>query len=253
MGAYPEPFLVDDSDLEVNEFRLDWVHQERAGTRSNRATVELEKGFGLLTLEIESHYDYNTLSNFNASLGKTDHTIEQGFENVGLGLRHPFYQYVSGDDWIDTTFGAGLEVGFPTNGPLSKNTEVVPKVFNDTRLGEHVTIQSIVGDSILYGSGNGGLNTFEYGLDLGYSIFHSELPLPGIVTITPMFELKGETELNHAAAGHSLVLGNAAVRVNLRAGAGIQPRLGIGYLFPIDKGARDDFRWGIVTSLVFDF
>src|SRR6266404_9557656 len=25
-GAFPEPFLVDDSDLEVNELRLDWTH-----------------------------------------------------------------------------------------------------------------------------------------------------------------------------------------------------------------------------------
>src|SRR5580700_6695075 len=27
-GVFPEPFLVDDSDLEVNEARLDWTHTE---------------------------------------------------------------------------------------------------------------------------------------------------------------------------------------------------------------------------------
>ena len=26
VGVFPEPFLVDDSDLEPNEFRLDWLH-----------------------------------------------------------------------------------------------------------------------------------------------------------------------------------------------------------------------------------
>src|SRR5216683_8086599 len=27
-GAFPEPFLVDDSDHEINEARLDWTHTE---------------------------------------------------------------------------------------------------------------------------------------------------------------------------------------------------------------------------------
>lgn len=254
VGVFPEPFLVDDSDLETNELRLDWVHIASKGARDNTVTAEVERGFGMLTVEVEAHYDYNTSSEFDPALGKSVHTVAQGVENVDLGARYPIYEFVSDSGAFDTTFGVGVEVGVPTNTPLSKNTEFVPKVFNDTRLGEHVTIQTIVGYSILYGSGNdGGSNTFEYGLDLGYTIDRQQLPLPGIESLIPVFELSGETALNHDDSGHNSLLGNAAVRVNLRAIGAFQPRLGVGYVFPIDQGARDDFRWGIVTSLVFEF
>lgn len=254
LGVFPEPFLVDDSDLETNEFRLDWVHIASKGARSNTVTAEVEKGFGLLTLEVEAHYDYNTSSEFDPAQGKSVHSVEQGFENVDIGARYPIYEFVSDNGAFDTTFGLGAEVGVPTNTPLSKNTEFVPKVFNDTRIGEHVTIQTIVGYSILFGSGDdGGSHTFEYGLDLGYTIDRQQLPLPGIESVIPVFEMSGETALNHADSGHNSLLGNAAVRVNLRPVRTFQPRLGIGYVFPIDQGARDDFRWGFVTSLVFEF
>src|ERR1035437_5739133 len=55
-GDFPEPFLVDDSGLEINEARLDWVHTKAGAQHSNTVTAEVEKGFGLLTLEIEVPY-----------------------------------------------------------------------------------------------------------------------------------------------------------------------------------------------------
>src|ERR1700722_2525901 len=45
-GSYPEPFLVDDSDLEMNEFRLDGLHSAVGSSHSDNLLVELEKGFG---------------------------------------------------------------------------------------------------------------------------------------------------------------------------------------------------------------
>ena len=61
-----------------------------------------------------------------------------------------------------------FEGGVPTNSTLSKNGELVPKVFNDLRLGEHFTLQSILGYSTLVGPGeDGGLQTFEYGFVFG--------------------------------------------------------------------------------------
>ena len=45
-GVFPEPFLVDDSDLELNEFRLDWLHSKAGPSRTDIGTAELEKGFG---------------------------------------------------------------------------------------------------------------------------------------------------------------------------------------------------------------
>src|SRR5260370_32481898 len=62
-GVFPEPFLIDDSDLEDNEARLDWLHTQSDNQRSDVIKAEIEKGFGLLTLEIEVPYEiYTTTS-----------------------------------------------------------------------------------------------------------------------------------------------------------------------------------------------
>jgi hypothetical protein len=246
-GIYPEPFLVDDSDLEVNEARFDWLHtQVSTHERDDMVTAEVEKGFGLLTLEIEVPYE---VDNDPAANKTTD-----GFDNIDLGARYPIYQYVSGGGLIDSTFGAALEVGIPTHSSLSKDTEVVPKVFDDLRLGTHFTLQSIVGLSMLYGSDeDNGLKTFEYGLVFGYTIPRKELELPDVLQFIPVFELIGETEVNHADPGHNSLTGDAAIRVDLKTIGQVQPRLGVGYVFPIDNGAREDMHWGVITSLVFEY
>ena len=56
-GVFPEPFLVDDSDGEVNEARLDWFHSETPDQQSDVITAEVEKGFGPLTLEVEVPFE----------------------------------------------------------------------------------------------------------------------------------------------------------------------------------------------------
>ena len=179
-GVFPEPFLVDDSDLEVNEARLDWLTTQRNAQHSNLITGEVEKGFGLLTLEVEVPWEHNADGN----------DVEKGFANIDVGARYPIYQYVSSNGFVDSTFGAGIEVGIPTNSMVSKNAELVPKVFNDLRLGPHFTLQSVFGYSMLYGPGeDGGLQTFEYGFVLGYTIPHSDLPIPGVLQLIPMLEL----------------------------------------------------------------
>jgi hypothetical protein len=243
-GVFPEPFLVDDSDLEPNEARFDWLHTGGNGQHSDTVTAEVEKGFGLLTLELEVPYERDTAS------GQTS----QGFGNISLGARYPLYQFVSDNEFVDSTFGAAMEVGIPVNSTVSKNTEVVPKIFNDLKLGDHFTLQSVLGYSTLLGdSGDGGLQMFEYGFVFGYTIPHQELPLPDVQELIPVFEIKGETELNKDNAGHNNLLGNAGFRLNLKAIGQVQPRLGLGFVFPIDKGARTDTHWGVVTSLVFQY
>jgi hypothetical protein len=144
----------------------------------------------------------------------------------------------------------GVEVGIPTTSIVSQNAEFVPKFFNDTRIG-NFTMQSIFGYSMLTGPGDdGGLNTFEYGFLFGYGIQH---PFKGMEQIIPIFELSGETTLNHGGSGANALLGNVGFRFNTEAIGRIQPRIGIGYVFPMDKGARQDLRSGIYTSLVFEF
>jgi len=171
-----------------------------------------------------------------------------------LGARIPVYQYVSDNNFVDSTFGVAFEAGIPTDSTLSKNGEFVPKVFNDLRLGDHLTLQSILGYSMLVGPGEeGGLQTFEYGFVFGYRIPQEQLPIPGMLQVVPVFELLGETKLNHGQKGDTSLEGNAAVRFNLKTIGKVQPRLGVGYLFPIDNNARQDMHWGIVTSLVFEY
>ena len=70
---------------------------------------------------------------------------------------------------------------------------------------------------------------------------------------SPVFELSGETAVNGNNSGADSLLGNAAMRLNLESWGPLQPRLGVGYVFPIDQGGRDMLRWGIYTSLVFEF
>ena len=243
-GDFPEPFLVDDSGLEINEARLDWVHTKAGHQHADTVTAEVEKGFGNLTLEIEVPYERN----YDAG------AVSQGIGNIDLGARYPFYEYVSRSAFFDTTFGGAIEVGIPASSTISINPEFVPKVFNDTKIGNHFTAQSIFGWSTLTGGGEeGGLQTFESGITLGWAIQHSELPLPGVQQLIPMFELVGETPMNKDDSGNTSLLGNACFRVNLKAIGGVQPRLGFGYLFPINNNERANVHSGIVTSLVFEY
>ena len=243
--VFPEPFLVDDSDLEENEARLDWLHTEAHAQQSDTVTAEVEKGFGLLTLEIEVPYERD------AAAGES---TAQGVGNIDLGARYPLYEFAAASGSFDTTFGTTVEIGVPVNSVVSKNTEFVPKIFNDLRVGDHFTLQSIFGYSTFFGGGDeGGLQTFESGFVFGYTIQHKELPLPGVQQFIPMFELAGETAMNQGDSGQTSLVGNACFRVNLKAIRGVQPRFGLGFVFPMNNHARADVHWGVVTSLVFEY
>jgi hypothetical protein len=123
-GVFPEPFLVDDSDLEVNEARLDWLHTRANDQHSDLVTGEVEKGFG---------------------------------------------------------------------------------------------------------------------------------PLPGVLQFIPVLELSGETQLNKQDRGHNSLIGDLGFRVNLKTIGRVQPRPGLAFVFPIDKGGREEAHWGVVMSLVFEY
>jgi hypothetical protein len=235
---------VDDSGLEINEARLDWVRTQAGSPHTDQVTAEVEKGFGPVTLEIEVPFERDA----------SGASSQEGFDNIDLGARAPFYQFVSPTGFFDNTVGAAIEVGIPVHSVVSKNTEVVPKIFDDVKLGDHLTIQSIFGYSTLLGGGaDGGLQTFEYGFDFGYAIEHAQLPLPDVQQFIPMFELIGEKSVNHDTAGQNSVLGNACFRLNLKAIGRVQPRLGFGFIFPLTDAARTEVHSGIVTSLVFEY
>jgi hypothetical protein len=243
-GVFPEPFLVDDSDLEPGEARVDWLHTQQPGhARSDVVKGEVEKAFGVVTFELEVPYEYDSAP------GETTH----GFNNVNFGARCPLYQFVSSNEFVDSTFGIGIEAGIPTGSVFGKNAELVPKIFNDLKIGNFTT-QCVLGYSTLFGPGSeGDSQTFEYGFTFGYTIPHEHLCLPGVQEVIPVFELSGETGLNNDSFGHNTLLGNAGFRFNMKAIGSIQPRPGVGFVFPIDSGARAETHWGVITSLVFQF
>jgi hypothetical protein len=242
-GAYPEPFLVDDSDLETGEFRLDWLHTAKGGDHSDIIHPEVEFGVGQATFEIEAPYERDV----------ADGTKTEGMGNVDLGARYPFYQAVSAGGLADTTVGVAVELGIPTASAVSQNTELVPKIFDDLKIG-NFTMQSIFGYSMLFGPApDGGVDTFEYGFVFGYDIPRKTLPLPGVEKIIPVVELSGETQLNQSAAGQNSLTADAGFRVNLKAIGRIQPRPGIVFVLPVDNGAREEAHWGVMTSLVLEF
>lgn len=242
-GAFPEPFINDDSDLENNEIRMDYLHTGLDSDHTDELKLEYERGFGVVTVEAAMFYDWEKVG------GKSN----SGLGSIELAARAPFYQYVSPDRSVDTTFGVGLEVAIPTNTDFSQSTEVVPKIFNDTRLGDHFTVQTIAGYSALYGGDEAGIHALEYGTTLGYSIDRKDFAIPGIQRLIPIFEVAAATQLNKDDSGQTGVTGNAGFRVNLDTIGGVQPRLGLGYVFPLNDTARNDMDWGLVSSLVFEF
>lgn len=243
-GFFPEPFLVDDSEGESGELRLDWLHTSTMGAHADAFRTELEYGIGLLTLELEAHYERDIADGRRTS----------GIGSIDLGARHPIFQYASPGGLIDSTFGIGFELGIPMDSHLNKNYEFVPKLFNDVRIGSHFSVQSLVGYSVLSGGEyEGGIQTLEYGFTFGYQITRKELPIPGVRSLIPVFEIRGSKQLNQAEAGVNSVLANAAVRFNLASIGPVQPRLGVGFVFPLNVEARADVHSGVFTSLIFDF
>jgi hypothetical protein len=242
--VFTEPLLVNDMALEDNELELTWLHTKGSGQQSDIGSVEFQKGFGLLTLQAEVPYERNV---------SPDQTVH-GVGNIDLGARYPLYQFVSADRFVDATFGTAMEGGLPADSTVSRNAELEPQVFNALKLGDHFTVQSVLGCSTLLGGGkDGGLWTFEYGFSCAYAIPHREWPLPGVQQFIPMFELIGETELNKDDPGQNSLLGDIGFRAKFKPIGEVQPGLGLGFVFPIDGGARAELHWGCIVSLIFEF
>ncbi len=248
---FPEPLLADEMDWD-QELRLDWFHSEKNRNVSDSVTAEVEYSIGLLTLEVEMPYERGTERSEPDNLGRTTRERSEGIGNVEIAARHPIYQYVSGK--FDLTIGARVEVAIPTNTSISKNTEVVPGTYFALGLSDHFAVLGSVGYSMLFGPGeDGGGRTLEYALLAGYNFEHDVLPIPGFQRVTPIIEIDGERPFNKEGAGINSLTGVVGLRFAMKSIGLGQPKFGIGYAFPIDKGARDDFRWGIVTSLIFEY
>ncbi len=248
---FPEPFQAPEMDVD-DEARIDWIHTEKSGDVSDRVTAEVEKPIGQLTLEIEAPYERSTHRAFDVASGKSVHTREEGIGAIEVAARHPIFEVVSADERVDYTLAGALEVAVPTDSPLGKDWEVVPQLFNLLRIGQHFSVQASAGLSTLIGPQDGGKQTLEYAAVFGWALEESDVHVPGIARIVPEVELVGERGLNNGDQTNILTA-TAGVRLNLNPIGVVQPRVGIGYVFPIDQGAREEMNWGVVSSLVFEF
>jgi hypothetical protein len=243
--AFPEPLLVDETGPEPEgELEFSYLHTEATGHQSDLYNAEFEKSLGVVTFELGVPYQHVT----------DDGETFDGVPSIDVGARSPLYQFVSDNGVFDSTFGVDMEAAIPVNSALDINTELDPGVFDDIQLGNHFTVQSVFAYSVLLGDGdNGGEQEFEYGFAFAYAIPHKDLPIPGVQTIYPLFEVSGELGLNQDESGQNSVLGDAGIRVNLKPIAGLDPSIALGYVFPMDSIARQEVRWGLVASFIIEF
>ncbi|MGA2496643.1 MAG: hypothetical protein ABSH20_02820 [Tepidisphaeraceae bacterium] len=251
-GWFVEPLRAPEMDVD-REFRVDYFHGEKKGVQTNEVNAELEYNFNLLTVEIEAPYSWEREATHDPITGRTEHDTSEDVGNIELAVRHLIFQYVSANKFFDYTLAAAFELALPSGSSISKDTEFVPQLFQLVRLGEHLSIEASVGLSMLAGPEEGGTNTFEYNLVLGYNLEHKDLPIPGVMRTIPIFELNGERVLSGEDDGTNRLFGTAGLRLNFNSVGPVQPRIGVGYVFPIDSGARDEMRWGIITSFVLEF
>jgi len=242
---FPEPLGTDEMDAD-QEFRLNYNHTENRNLRTDEASAEVEKSIGLLTLELEVIYTHEGASEH----GATDNT--DGLGPIELSARHPFYQYVSGSGDFDLTLGARAELAIATGSDSSQNTEFVGALYETLALGDHFSIQSNVGWSTLFGPGEaGGAQVLEYAVVLGYNI-----PISGtldLARITPVLEMDGETGLNHGESGNTLLTGIVGANISFESIGIGQPKLLLGYVFPLNDNARDELDWGLTASAVLEY
>jgi hypothetical protein len=241
---FPQPLLVDDTGLEEGEIEFASLDTKANDQRTDFASVGVQKSFGMATFEFTVPYERDA---------DADEAV-QGVGNLELGARYPLYQWVSAGGGFDTTMGVAAEIGLPVNSVVSKNAEFDPTIFNDLKVGDHFSLQTVLGYSTLFGGGDaGGLQTFEYGLAFGYAVPRGDLRVPGVVQLTPLFELDGETQLNKEDPGENSLLGSIGLRVDFKAIGEVQPSLAVSFVFPLDEGARSEVHWGIATGLTLEF
>jgi hypothetical protein len=243
--GFPQALIVDDTSLEPEgELELNELHTGAGSQHSDVMSVEFQKSVGVVTFELELPYE--RISNADG--------LAKGIGGIEFQARCPVYQYMSGNGFFDNTMGAIGGAGIPVWSPVSRNTELEGGLFDDVKLGDHFTVQSVLGYDQLFGGGDdGGLEEFDYGLVFAWRISHEEMPLPGIERFTPMFEIKGELGLNQDEAGQNNVLGNMGFRADFRSIAGLEPSLGLSYVFPMSSAARDEVHWGVAVNVTIGF
>lgn len=172
-----------------------------------------------------------------------------GFENVDLAIYHPIFQWVAEDDSFDYTACLRLDFGIPTRTRASsRDLQLTPYLGQLLRLGRHISIEAWTGGAFSLAPHQ--RDPFIYGVSVGYEIIQEQLPLPLMEKLTPIVELGGQTPFS--SRGQDVLFGFSGFDFHFRSVGALDPHIEVGYQFPLDQGARDQLRWGIVTQLFLE-
>ncbi len=249
---FPDPFLGPEFDAE-RQLELDYLHSEKRGVRNDEIDAGFQWNiFGQMTIAGEFGWDSEHQINIHTGAGGEgdDNPNSRGFENVDLAIYHPLFQYVSTDDFFDYTAIARLGVGIPTRTAASgTDLQLTPFLGHLLRIGNHISLEAWSG--IQFTIAPHQTDQLIYGASLGYQISREQLPLPFIEKLTPIIELDGQSSLS--SQGQDALFGVAGADVNFRSLGQFDPHVEIGCQLPIDQGARDELRWGIITEVFVEF
>ena len=207
---------------------------------------------GPLSIAGEFGWDSEHQSSFQG--GDDGDDVEQenaaGIENVDLSAYMPFFQFVSGDGEFDYTAVVRLDVGMPTRTPVSgMDVQLTPYLGQLLRIGEHVSLEMWTGSQFTIAPDQ--TTQFLYGASLGYRILRDQLPIPFTDRLTPIFEIDGQAPFSNG--GRDALFGIVGFEIGLKPLGDMQPQIQIGYQFPIDTGASEQLRWGILTQITLEF
>ena len=248
---FHDPFLGPEFDSE-KQIELDYQHGEKRGL----VTDEVDAGFqwqvvGNLMVAVEFGYDWQHAS---AALGGPDGDDGpgsfHGFESVDLAIYHPVFQFVSPDDFFDYTAAIRVDFAIPTRTRASsKDLQLTPYLGQLLRLGDHVSLEAWTGGLFTLAPNQG--DPLLYGVSLGYEIPHDQLPLPLTEKVVPIVEINGEAPFSRRR--QESLFGVAGFDWHLRSIGPVGPHIEVGYQFPLDQGAADRLRWGVVAQMFFEF
>ena len=249
---FPDPFIGPEFDRE-SQLEFGYAHGEGPTRQENDADAQLEWNFvEQFTLSLEAGYDSE--HGLSARVGGESDDLEpanaRGFENVDVALFHPIFEAVSRGRMLDYTAALRLDVGIPTHTTVSgTDVQLTPYLGQLLRLGEHVSVEAWTGPQFTLAPRR--TNQFLYGTSLGYRLVRRQLALPLTQSVTPLFELDGQQPFSHH--GTAALFGVVGFNWQFVAFGEFRPRVGVGYQFPVDRGARDQLRWGIITRVFLDF
>lgn len=247
-GWFPDSFRQHSLDA-GNGLGFDYFHGEGHHKQVDELTTDIEwNPVGQLTLGLEGGW-----SSQRATVVGVRERAE-AWDTVKIKAHHPIFQYVSPDGTFDYVLVAKLALGLPLTEDLRHDPyEINPLLGQMFKLGDRFSIQTWTGVNFLVGPRGGGEHQFHYGVIFGYRIEHDDLPLPGVETIIPVLELDGSATLGGESRGSHQLFAVVGLRAYFDAIGPVAPALGIGYMIPLDQGARADLSGAIITSISFGF